>query len=231
MGRRPVDDRVMLLPGADATGPGGREGPAAGSPRARKVAEDPSPCLRILEPRPSGSRKADIGRAGRILAANPTYVAHPSFDEPGAREAVLTSSTGFKSPGRDRTSACSEAEGDSSPEGRFPTREREAHEFRKMNHPKFLARRIRDGIDPASPAPAELDEVERLEAEAMELRNRIVETHLRLPISVAKKYFRDGNDLSDRISDGGLAPGTGRGSVRIRAGLSIQHVRHLGDHQ
>jgi RNA polymerase primary sigma factor len=205
MGRRPVDDRVMLIPGAAATGLGGREEPAAGSPRARPAAEDPLPCLRIFEPKSRRSRKADIGRARRLLAADLTYVAHPSFDEPSAREAIVAPSTGSENLGRDRALACGEAGGDSSPKGRFPTREREAHEFRKMNYLKFLARRIRDGIDPASPVPAELDEVERLEAEALELRNRILETHLRLPVSVAKKYFRDGNDLSDRISDGALA--------------------------
>ena len=77
--------------------------------------------------------------------------------------------------------------------------------FRRMNYLKYLARRIRDRIDPDSPAPDDLDEFERLRAEAVELRNRIVETHLRLVVMVAKKHVRAGYELEERVSDGNLA--------------------------
>ena len=39
----------------------------------------------------------------------------------------------------------------------------------------------------------------------MGLRNRIVETHLRLVVMVARKHVRDGHDLAERVSDGCLA--------------------------
>ena len=39
--------------------------------------------------------------------------------------------------------------------------------FRKMNFLKYLACRIRDRIDPDSPVPGDLDEIERLQAEAL----------------------------------------------------------------
>ncbi len=77
--------------------------------------------------------------------------------------------------------------------------------FRKMNYLKYLACRIRDRIDPDSPAPGDLDEIERLQAEALKLKNQIVETHLRLVVSVAKKHVRAGYDLPERISDGTFA--------------------------
>jgi hypothetical protein len=140
-----------------------------------------------------------------LLAADLTYVAHASFDDPTARDAILAPTTGLDGPEPDRFLGGSDPDGDPGQERRFPTREREAHAFRKLNYLKFLACRIRDGIDPDSPAPGELDEVERLRTEALKLKNRIVETHLPLAVSVAQKYVRIGYDLSDRISDGAFA--------------------------
>jgi RNA polymerase primary sigma factor len=201
----PDPDRIILFPRGETTGPDDLELPAAGSPRVRPTAGDPPPGLRIFKPRSRRPRKADLGRARRLLAADLTYVAHPSFDDPAARDAILAPATGYEGPGREPTPAGREPHADPSPEERLPNREREAHAFRKLNYLKCLAGRIRDGIDPESPAPRDLDEVERLQAEALKLKNRIVETHLRLVVSVAKKSLRVGDDLSDRVSDGAVA--------------------------
>jgi RNA polymerase primary sigma factor len=202
--RRDVD-RIILFPRADVTGPDDLEVPAAASPRVGQTVGDPSPRLRIFEPKSRGPRKADIGRARRLLAADLTFVAHPSFDNPSARDAILAADEGFESTGRDRAPAGHGPDGASSPKDRFPARESEAHAFRKLNYLKFLARRIRDRIDPDRPVPAELDEVERLQTEALKLKNRIIETHLPLVVWVAKKSFKAGYDLADRISDGTFA--------------------------
>ena len=163
------------------------------------------PGLRIFEPKSRRSRKADIGRARRLLAADLTYIAHPSFDDPSARDAILAPSPGIETPGLDRTPATHGSDTDSSRGTRLPSREQEAHLFRKMNYLKYLARRIRDRIDPDSPVPGDLDEIERLQAEALKLKNQIVETNLRLVVSVAKKHVRPGYDLPERISDGTFA--------------------------
>jgi RNA polymerase primary sigma factor len=163
------------------------------------------PDLRIFKPKSRRPRKADIERARRLLAADLTHIAHPSFVDPAARDALLAPATGFEGPGRDPTPADDGADGGPSPEGRIPTREREAHAFRKLNYLKFLAARIRDGIDPDAPDPTDLDAVELLLTEALRLRNRIVETHLRLAVGLARRYFRPGYDLSDRINDAALA--------------------------
>jgi RNA polymerase primary sigma factor len=198
-------DRKTLFPRMDGTGPEDLDVLTATSPGIRQSAGDPSPELRIFRPKSRRSRKADIARAHRLLAADLTYVAHPSFDNPAARDAILAPASGFEGPERDRIPACADPNGGPSQEDRFPNREREAHAFRKLNYLKFLACRIRDGIDPDSPAPGELDEVERLQAAALKLKNRIVETHLPLAVSVAQKRFRPGYDLSDRISDAAFA--------------------------
>jgi RNA polymerase primary sigma factor len=161
--------------------------------------------LRIFESKSRRSREAHIGRARRLLAADLTYIAHPSFDDPDALDASLTPVPGLESPGLDRTPGSRHDHADSSHATRIPSREQEAHMFREMNYLKCLACRIRDRIDPDSPAPGDLDEVERLQAEALKLKNQIVETHLRLVVTVAKKHVRAGYDLAERISDGNFA--------------------------
>src|SRR5262249_6337352 len=141
----PDFDRIILYPRADATGPEDLEGSAAASPRVRQTAGDPSPGLRIFKAKSRRSRKADIDRARRLLAADLTYVAHPSFDDPTARDAILAPATGYEGPRPDRTPAGRDPDADPSPEDRFPSRECEAHAFRKLNYLKFLACRVGDG--------------------------------------------------------------------------------------
>jgi RNA polymerase primary sigma factor len=151
------------------------------------------------------SRKADIARARRLLAAKLSYVAHPSFDDPNAHDAILASSAEFGTPASDRIPVSRDSNADSARGNRIPSREREAHMFRKMNFLKFLAGRIRDRIDPDSPLPVDLDHLERLQTEALRLKNQIVENHLPLVISVASKRTTAGYELCDRIGDGTIA--------------------------
>jgi RNA polymerase primary sigma factor len=154
-------------------------------------------------PRPG--RKADIGRARRLLVADLTYVADPKFDDPTTHDAILAPSPASGTADPDR--ADSSCDADASPARRigFPSGEQEAHAFRKMNYLKYLADRLRDRIDPDSPDPADLNRIERLQAEALALKNQIVLTHMRLAVSVAKRRCGAGYDLCDRISDGSFA--------------------------
>jgi RNA polymerase primary sigma factor len=199
--RHPDLDRVILFPRWEPTSPED----LAGSPRGRQTGGEPSPGLKIFESKSRGSRKADIGRAHRLLAGDLTYIAHPSFDDPSARDAILAPTPGIETPGLDRTAVTHGFDTNPSRGARLPSREQEVHRFRKMNYVKYLARRICDRIDPDSPIPDDLDEVERLQAEALKLKNQTVETHLRLVVSVAKKHVRPGYDLPERISDGTFA--------------------------
>ncbi len=175
------------------------------SRRGRQVAKVALPGPRAFESMSLSSRKADIGRARRLLAADLTYVAHPSFDDPNAHDAILASSAEFGMSASDRIPVSRDSNADSARGNRIPSREREAHMFRKMNFLKFLAGRIRDRIDPDSPLSVDLDDLERLQAEALQLKNQIVETHLPLVVSVAKRRTMAGCELCDRISDGTFA--------------------------
>ena len=87
--RHPDLDRIILFPRGETTGPDDLEVPTAGSPRAGRPPKGRRPRLRIFEPGSRGSRKADIGRAAASSAAKWTYVAHPSFDDPAAHDAIL----------------------------------------------------------------------------------------------------------------------------------------------
>ncbi len=153
-------------------------------------------------PRPA---EADIERARRILGAKLTYIAHSSFNDPSARDAILASSPVFDLPGLDLTRVGRGPDKDSSGRNPIPSRELETHLFRKFNCLKCLASGMRDCIDPASPVSVDLDEIERLQIEAVKLKNEIVETHLRLVVSIAKKFDTAGYDLPERISDGTFA--------------------------
>jgi RNA polymerase primary sigma factor len=198
-------DRIILFPQTDTTAPEDLKVPAAGWSQVRQTAGDPPAGVRTFKPKSRGSREADLGRVRRLLATDLTYVAHPSFDDPSARDAILGPAPADEHPGRDRAPPSGDDDVGAARADRFLSREREAHLFRKMNYLKYLACRNRERIDPDAPDAADLDEIDRLQSEALKLKNEIVETNLRLAFSVATKHARPGYDLPERISDATLA--------------------------
>jgi RNA polymerase primary sigma factor len=172
---------------------------------------DPSRPWRTSGPSPGPTipveaRGATSDRARRILGAEIRYIPHPSFDDPGARDAILA-----PMPAPDLAPAPRRAE---APAGLPPylaslyhevlllSREQEAHLFRKMNYLKARAGRTRDRIDPDRPRTADLDEVERLLGEALDIRAQIVRANLRLVVSIAKRQPGPRDELFERVSDG-----------------------------
>ena len=65
------------------------------SRRERQAAKMPLHRPRAFGSKSVSSRKADIARARRLLAAELSYVAHPSFYDPNAHDAILASSAEF----------------------------------------------------------------------------------------------------------------------------------------
>jgi RNA polymerase primary sigma factor len=136
------------------------------------------------------------------------YIDHPSFDDPTARDAILGPLTDSADDQASRRLQPSEwlttlPAARSGPP--FLSREQEAHLFRKMNYLKCRATQLREQLDPDWPNPGDLDEIERLQCEALAVKNRIVESYLRLVVSIAKTRVRAGYDLSECVSDGNLA--------------------------
>lgn len=85
------------------------------------------------------------------------------------------------------------------------TREQENHLFRKYNYLKFRASRLREQLDDVLPAAATMDEIERWYAQAVEVKNLIIRSNLRLVVSIAKRHLKSQEDFFQLISDGNMS--------------------------
>jgi RNA polymerase primary sigma factor len=150
----------------------------------------------------------DEMRARRLLGAKLDFVNDPSFDDPDAVAGILGPSP---EPAMGQGSRRSRA-----PEGlppylgslyEFPllSREQERHLFLKMNYLKYRAHRLREALDPGHCAAAQLDEIERLQEEALSVKNELIGANLRLVVSIAKKHAGPTNNLFELISEGNMS--------------------------
>ena len=85
------------------------------------------------------------------------------------------------------------------------TREQEGYLFRKFNFLKFKARQLRDKLDPLRAKASEMDEIERLYDDAVEVKNQIVKSNLRLVVSIAKRHVGAADDFFQLVSDGNMS--------------------------
>ncbi len=85
------------------------------------------------------------------------------------------------------------------------TREQEYHLFRKMNFLKYTASKKRASLDPKAPLVSVMDEVEKLYDQSVEVKNRLVQSNLRLVVSIAKKHVGANEDFFSLISDGNIS--------------------------
>jgi RNA polymerase primary sigma factor/RNA polymerase sigma factor len=85
------------------------------------------------------------------------------------------------------------------------TPEQEIHLFRKMNFLKYRAATLRDALDPQKPARRLMNRIERYYHEAVAVKNRIVQSNLRLVVSIAKRHVSETTSLFELISDGNMS--------------------------
>lgn len=134
------------------------------------------------------------------------YIDSPEFHEPGASEKILS-----PMPEPETTVRRAKAPSGLPPylaglyETPLLTREQEYHQFRKFNYLKFLASRIREQIDPTDPRTNMMDQVERLFDEAVAVKNFLVQSNLRLVVSIAKRHVTNGDEFFQLISDGNMS--------------------------
>jgi RNA polymerase primary sigma factor len=153
--------------------------------------------------RPSGGSDARCVFGTRI-----EYVAHPSFDDPDARDAILAPMPGPSADGaerRHRLPASVRPEIACLYEAPLLSREQETHQFRKMNCLKHLAEQARLRLGPGRPRRRDLEEFERLRIEVAEVRQQIIRANLRLVSSIARRFAGRLSDLAELISVGNLA--------------------------
>jgi RNA polymerase primary sigma factor len=74
--------------------------------------------------------------------------------------------------------------------------------FRRMNYLKFRANVVRSRLNPETPDAVAVAEIERLLAEANQVRDHIIQANMRLVISIVKKFVTPKHSFDDLLSDG-----------------------------
>lgn len=79
--------------------------------------------------------------------------------------------------------------------------ELEIDAFRQMNYLKWRAAKLQAGLDTEKAAPTDLAEIETLLVQASEVKNRILQSNLRVAVHVARKHQRVDRPLMELVSD------------------------------
>ena len=147
-------------------------------------------------------------RARRILETKLEFIPHSSFDDPTAEAEIMApmpQPADGKAPRRPRA-----------PKGLPPylaslyevpllDRVQEAHLFRQMNFLKFQAHKLRQTIDPTRAKTSDLDRIEELQEEALNVKNQVIRSNLRLVVSIAKRHVGPSNNFFELVSDGNMS--------------------------
>ena len=185
------------------------------------VASPPSPTSRRPRDARPGHGPADPARPGtrpprdllelrarRLLETNLGFVADPSFDDPAAVAEILGPPP-EPVVGRDeppsRAPAGLPAYLTSLHEVSLLSREHERYLFRKMNYLKYRAHQLRQALDPRDCEAAQVDAIERLLAEALAVKDRLIRANLRLVVALAKRRVAPGRDFFELVSDGNIS--------------------------
>lgn len=147
-------------------------------------------------------------RARRMLDLKLDFIHHESFNNPHSHAEILAP---MPEPADARSTRRGKA-----PKGLPPylaslyevpllSREQEMHLFRKMNFLKHQAATLRDKIDPLRAKSTDLDEIDRLQEEALAVKNQIIRANLRLVVSIAKRHVGPSNNFFELVSDGNMS--------------------------
>jgi len=145
-------------------------------------------------------------RAAKILQLPLDNIDNPLFSKPWAEKQILVAPPVVETSGRKARA----------PSGLPPylaalydepllTREQEQYYFRKMNFLKHKAARLRRDLDPAHSKSSQMDEIERLYADAVAVKNRLIRANLRLVVSIAKRHVGPFESFFDLVSDGNMS--------------------------
>jgi RNA polymerase primary sigma factor/RNA polymerase sigma factor len=84
-------------------------------------------------------------------------------------------------------------------------REQEYHLFRKFNFLKYKASQQRDSLNPSRAKSVVMEEIEQMYEQAVQIKNQIVQSNLRLVVSIAKKHVNSTDDFFTLVSDGNMS--------------------------
>ncbi len=85
------------------------------------------------------------------------------------------------------------------------TREEEGYYFRKMNYLKFKAASLQKQIADRRPTTKELNEIEELLDGAIQVKNFLIRSNLRLVVSIAKRHMKPTSNFFEMVSDGNMS--------------------------
>jgi RNA polymerase primary sigma factor len=153
------------------------------------------------------SRLINTARARRILEQKLDFIPNPSFDDHSLHNEIL----GPMPEAPERAQRKLDLP-ESVPqylaslyEVPLLSGEQERHLFRKMNFLKYQASRLRESLNPERVKTRELNEIERLQEEALAVKNQIIRANLRLVVSIAKKYMVSDQGFFELVSDGNVS--------------------------
>jgi RNA polymerase sigma factor (sigma-70 family) len=151
-------------------------------------------------------RALNRARADRIVELPLDFMPSSDFKKPGADERILAptpeSPSGQRMPRKPSDLPAYIASLYDVP---LLTAAQETHLFRKYNYLKYKAAQLREQLDRTRPKTKLLDEIESLYKEAIETKNLLTRSNLRLVVAVAKKYIGSTGDLFEKVSEGNLS--------------------------
>jgi RNA polymerase primary sigma factor len=150
-------------------------------------------------------------RARELLSEPIDYMFAAEFEKPDADARILGDETAIGA------MAGSDRKAPSAPKGlpiylktlyRTPllTKDQEQALFRRFNYLKFKASKIREGMaKDRAPKVEDIEEIERLMDEANRVKNRIIQSNLRLVVNIAKRHVGPQANFFELISDGNMS--------------------------
>jgi RNA polymerase sigma factor (sigma-70 family) len=156
-------------------------------------------------------------RAQRLLEHPLDYIPHPDFDKPEMEAEVLATMPAAEE--YENKKRAMRAPKDVPPElaacYEYPLLDakQERHLFRKMNYLKHKAQRLRgqltrgsDGdIDPSRVKTQVLNDIERLQDEANDVKDVLINANMRLVVNIAKRHAGQADNFFELLSDGNMS--------------------------
>ena len=147
-------------------------------------------------------------RARRILETKLEFIGHETFSAASSAAQILApmpEPADGKAPRRPKAPKGLPPYLSSLYEVPLLDREQEMHLFRKMNFLKYQANEIRAKLDPSRAKTTDLDQIERLQEDALAVKNQIIRANLRLVVSIAKRHVGPSNNFFELVSDGNMS--------------------------
>lgn len=148
-------------------------------------------------------------RARRLLDQPLEYIPHPSFDDPAFEPVILASMPDVEEyeAQRRQMHAPKDVPPELAPLYEVPllSKEQEQHLFRQMNFLKCKASRLRERLDPQRVRNQDLADIEDLQRQATAVKDRLINSNMRLVVSIAKRHAGQADNFFELLSDGNMS--------------------------